>query len=50
MHANFLLDALNKKESASQRYARRLQEHNTFGRINKNKTLTNDELKEIVAY
>ena len=49
-HANFLLDDINRKENVSQRYSRRLWENNTFGKINKNKALTNEEVRDIVNY
>ena len=44
------IDKLHGKESVSDRMNRRIRENNTFGKLNKNKALTNDELKEIDSY
>lgn len=38
------------KELATERMNRRIRENDTFGKINKNRALTNDEIKEIHDY
>jgi len=44
------LENINKRESVPDRLNRRIAENNMFGKINKNKALTNKEVNEILAY
>jgi len=50
MYNAFVTDDLNKKESAPERYNRRIWEHNMFSTVNKDKGLTNSEVNEIITY